>query len=130
MGISGVWQPALGWACGQLVAGAVLLAALPLIDPVGALLVVPAALAALGFGLRDLLLRPVLVAGADGLTVVSGVRREHAAWSEVERVREVRDRRTPVLAIDLGDRLVVLTARRLGAPVEEVAAALAAEGAG
>lgn len=124
MGISRTWQPALPWACGQLGVGAGLLAALPLVERPGWVLVLPAALALLAFAARDLLLRPVLTADPDGLEVVSGVRRDRASWEQVERLREVRDRRTPLLEIDLGDRLVVLTARRLGSPVEDVLAAL------
>jgi len=38
----------------------------------------------------------------------------------------VTARRTPLLEIDLGDRVVVASRRRLGAPVDEVLAAVLA----
>jgi len=104
--------------------GIVLLALAPAVDPLGRLLLVPAGLAALAAGLRDLLLTPVLTADPDGLTVVEGVRRSRVAWGEVARLRTVRDRRTTLLEIDLDDRVVVLSRRRLGAPAEEVLAEL------
>ena len=121
-----MWKPDPGWVGLQLVAALALLALVPLVDPVGALLLVPGGLAALGFGLRDLLLSPTLTADAAGLTVVEGVRRTRATWSEVARLRVVTDRRTDLLELDLGDRLVVLSRRRLGAPVDDVLTALQA----
>lgn len=120
MGTTRAWGPSRGWVAAQLGLGALLLVLTPGVDAPGRLLAVPVALLVLAAGLRDLLLRPVLTAGADGLTVVSGVRREHVPWEALAAVRAVRDRRTDVLELDLGDRLLVLTARRLGAPVDEV----------
>ena len=80
----------------------------------GRVLLVPAGLWLLGLALRDLLLRPVLSADGSGLTVVDGLSRRHLPWSEVVALRVVRDRRTPLLEIDLGSTVVVLSGHRLG----------------
>jgi hypothetical protein len=119
-----VWKPARGWGWGQLAGAGILLAVLPGVDRLSWVILLPVAVGAAASGLRDLLLSPVLTADADGLLVVDGVRRVRAGWSEVEELRTVRDRRTPLLELDLGDRVVVLTGRRLGAPVDEVLDAL------
>jgi hypothetical protein len=121
---SAAWQPAASWTAGRLGVAAVLLGCLPLVDRLGWVLAVPVAGACLAAVTRDVLLRPTLQADADGVTVVDGVRRVRAGWDEVERLRTVRDRRAPLLELDLGTRVVVLPARRLGAPVDEVLAAL------
>jgi hypothetical protein len=115
-----VWKPARGWGWGQLAGAGILLAVLPGVDQLSWVILLPVAVGAAASGLRDLLLSPVLTADAHGLLVVDGVRRVRAGWSEVERLRTVQDRRTPLLELDLGDRVVVLTGRRLGAPVDEV----------
>ena len=94
-------------------------------DPAGRFLLLPAALAGLALGVRDALQRPVLSAGDAGLEVVSGPRRFRVSWAEVEQVRVLRDRRTPVLEIDLAGTLVVLSGRRLGTPPAQVLEALA-----
>ena len=73
-----------------------------------------------GLGLRDLLLRPVLRADAQGLAVVSGVRRLHLTWSQVDDVSVVTDRRSPLLQPDLDSSLVVLGRTRLGRSPYEV----------
>jgi hypothetical protein len=119
-----VWKPRSWWGWGQLAGAGIALAVLPGVDQLSWVIVLPVAAGAAASGLRDLLLSPVLTADADGLLVVDGVRRVRAGWSEVERLRTVQDRRTPLLELDLGDRVVVLTARRLGAPVDEVLEAL------
>jgi hypothetical protein len=103
-----------------------LLAGTALADPVGRLLLAVAGVAALLVGLRDLLLRPVLSADASGLTVVDGWTRRHAAWTEGVALEVVRDRRTPLLSVDLGHHLVVLSRRRLGVEPADALAALAA----
>jgi hypothetical protein len=77
-------------------------------------------------------LRPTLVADADGVLVVVGLRTERHPWSAVEAVGSLRPpaagarprRRANALELDLGDRLLVLPGYRLGAPVDEVVAAL------
>jgi hypothetical protein len=109
---------AAGWL--QVVAGLVLLLGTTLADPVGRVLLVPAGLLLAGSGLRDLLLRPVLTADRDGLTVVEGLHRRQLPWTEVEGVRVVTDRRAPLLELDLGTHVVVLSRRRLGRPPYQV----------
>lgn len=83
-------------------------------DRAGQLLTGTAALVLAAAAVRDLVLRPVLHADAEGLSVVTGLRRRAVPWPEVERLRVVTDRRTPVLELDLGHTLVVLTRWRLG----------------
>lgn len=122
--ITAQWRPAPLWVAVQLLTGALLLAITPLVASPGAVLLVPTGLAALAFGARDLVLGPALAADATGITVVEGVRRTSAPWSEVARLRVVTDRRAHLLELDLSDRLVVLSQRRLDAPPDEVLAAL------
>lgn len=107
-----------------LLAAAVLVAVAAAADTPGRLLALPAALVLAGLGLRDLLLRPVLRADTEALEVVVGLRRHRFAWSQVQRLRLVTDRRTPLLELDLGDTLVVLTRARLGRPPDLVLAEL------
>ncbi len=114
-------------ASGVLAAAGLLLAvAGAAADPAGRLLASPAALLLLAVAGRDLLLRPALRADAAGIVVVTGLRRRAVAWAEVERVRVVTDRRAPLLELDLGDTLVLLSRLRLGRPPEAVAAELSA----
>ena len=125
-----MWTEPAAWGPprwhGWLVLGSGLLSLglLPAVDTAGRLLVGAFALALTAFGARDLLLDPVLEVGEDGLRVVDGLRRVSVPAAQVERVRVVTDRRTPLLELDLGATIVVLSARRLGAPVEAVAAEL------
>lgn len=106
-------KPTLGWLA--LAAAGLLLLGLVPADAIGRLLLLPAAGVLLGISLRDLLLRPTLSATPEGLTVVSGLRRVWLPWAEVHGLRVVTDRRAPLLEIDLGDTLVVLSRARLGA---------------
>lgn len=112
--------PSRGTAYALLLAAAVLIAAALVGDAAGRVLALPAALLLAGLAARDLVLRPVLRADATGMEVLVGVQRVRAAWPEVEQVRVVTDRRTPLLEIDLGSTLVVLTRHRLGRPPAEV----------
>ncbi len=106
-------------AGGLVLAGLLLALLAAAADAGGRVLVLPAAALLVGLGARDLVLRPVLQADDLGLEVVTGLRRVRAAWSDVERLRVVTDRRTPVLELDLGDAVVVLGRLRLGrAPVD------------
>lgn len=89
-------------------------------DPILGLLLVPAAVLLLGIGLRDFLLRPTLHATGSSITVVSGLRRVTVPWAEVEQLRVVTDRRAPLLEVDLGATLVVLSRARLGVPPYQV----------
>lgn len=119
--------PARATAAG-LVAGGLSLGVLGLLlgDTGGRVLALPAALVAVALGLRDLLLRPVLRADRTGLEVVTGLRRLHLAWADIARLRVVRDRRTPLLEIDLGDDVIVLGRLRLARPPDAVLAELLA----
>jgi hypothetical protein len=105
---------AQGWLVVGL--GLLVLAGAVPAPPVGRVLLVPAALLLIVVGARDLFLAPTLAADAVGITVVDGLRRRDATWAELERMRVVTDRRTPLLELDLGDTVVVLSRRRLGAP--------------
>lgn len=96
------------------------LVAFALTDAGGRLLLVPVLGAAGGLVLRDLVRGPVLRADAHGLTVLSGWRRIGAGWSDVEGLRAVKDRRTPVLEVDLGTAVVALSGTRLGRHPEDV----------
>ena len=97
-----------------LLTAAGLLAGAGVADPAGRLLLVTAALWLAVLAGRDLLLAPVLDADTACLRVVDGWRRIEVAWPRVENVRLVTDRRAPLVELDLGDRLVVLSRRRLG----------------
>lgn len=82
--------------------------------------------------LRGALLRPTLAADAAGIEVVSGLRRRRHPWSSVVAVGALAPpegggrlrRRANAVEIDLGERLVVVPAYRLDAPVPEIVAAL------
>lgn len=109
-----------------LVVGTVLALAGASGDAGGRLLAWSAAAVLIGAGVRALLLRPVLRADASGLSVVDGLRRTTVSWAQVEGMRVVRDRRTPLLELDLGRALVVLSRSRLGRPPTDVLADLSA----
>ncbi len=111
-------------AAGLFLAGCLLALLGASADAGGRVLVLPAAALLLGLGVRDLVLRPVLQADQRGVRVVSGVRRVHADWADVERLRVVTDRRTPVLELDLGHAVVVLGRLRLGRAPADVLAEL------
>jgi hypothetical protein len=110
----------------ELVLGLALLAGTTLADPVGRLLLLVAGAVALLVGARDLLLRPVLSADDSGLTVVDGLRWRTAPWGTVAALAVITDRRTPLLSVDLGDTLIVLSRRRLGAAPADVLAIILA----
>ena len=97
-----------------------------LADPAGQLLALPAALVLAALAVRDLTLRPVLLVDEGGVVVVIGLRRRRVPWDRVEEVRVVRDRRTPLLEIDLTDEVVVLSRLRLGRSPDDVLAELLA----
>lgn len=100
-----------------LVAASVLLALVGAsADAGGRVLSWPAAALRLVVAVRDLTLGPALSADTDGLVVVTGLRRTAVAWACVERLRIVTDRRAPLLEVDAGDRLVLLSRWRLGRP--------------
>ena len=95
-------------------------AAAVLADPAGRVLTLPAALLLLALVVRDLTRGPVLQAGPDGLSVLTGWRRVHAPWAAVVAMTVQTHRRTPVLDLDLGETVVVLGRGRLGRPPSEV----------
>jgi Bacterial PH domain len=83
------------------------------------------------WGARDLLARERLAADETGLTVVTGfARRRHIPWPAVEKIAVERRPhagiRTETLEIDTGDAVHLFSKHDLGAPPEEVAAALEA----
>ncbi len=95
----------------------------------GALLAAVAAVAAAGLTARDLLSPVRLTADETGLTIARGLTgRTHLPWPEITTIQvDVRPRlglTTRLLEIDTGDRLYLLSAYDLGAPPDEVAAAL------
>ena len=101
---------------GALAVGAALLTVLAVLaDPAGRLLAGSGAVLATLAVARDLLLGPVLRADHSGVTVLAGWRQVHAPWSTVAALTVRTDRRTPVLDLDLGDTVVVLSRLRLGA---------------
>lgn len=115
-----VAAPPRAMAAALLGLGAVLVAVGLLTDAGGALLALPAAVVALGLGLRDLVLVPTLRADAHGLVVVQGLRREGVGWEEVRRLRVVNDRRAVLLELDLGDDVLLLSRARLGRDPRDV----------
>jgi hypothetical protein len=106
--------------------------AVPLVDPVGRLLVGGAAVLLLALAAHDALLRPRLSAGDDGLTVRAlGGARTIPWWRLAVRVRSQRRWGLRARTLELEDRaddavLVVLGRRELGADPDTVAAALQA----
>lgn len=94
------------------------------LDAAGRLLVGAAGLFLLGLAVSDAVVRPRLRADADGLTVRTLGRRLGGPWAAVAiRLRTGRRLGTAVhtLEIDVGDDLVVLGRRELGAGPADVA---------
>jgi hypothetical protein len=82
------------------------------------------------WAVRDVVVPVRLAAGPTGVTVVTGFAgRRRLAWSQIERVRVDRRQRigltSAVLELDTGRGLHLFSRYDLGAPPEEVAAALA-----
>jgi hypothetical protein len=113
-------------AYGLLAFAGILAVTAALSDPAGRLLTVPAAVAVLAIGIRDLRSGPLLRADAAGLEVLQGLRRVRAPWAQVERMRVVRDRRAELLELDLGGTIALLSRQRLGRLPESVLADLQA----
>ena len=93
-------------------------------DPLGRVLLLPLGLGLAATAARDLLLGPALCADADGVHVVDGLHRRSAGWEQLQRLRVVTDRRSPLLELDLGEQVVVLSRGRLGAAPSLVLAEL------
>jgi hypothetical protein len=119
--------------------GAVAALALAILtDGPGRFLLGVAAACAAGEALRSGLLRPTLAADADGFEVAHGLTRERHPWTAVTSVGTLQPpggggrlrRRANAVEIDLGERLLVVPAYRLGVPVTDVVTALRAFCAG
>lgn len=126
------WAPRWSVVIWSAVAGVVLLAVAHGLDVPGEVLAVAAAVACFAFAAFDGVVRPTLTADANGLTVRTGGWPRRYPWAEITRVEVVTTRRLLVLhalEIDAGDDLLLLTRRRLGTDLREVAEALAEFGA-
>jgi hypothetical protein len=130
------WSPRVGETVATAAVGLALALATALVDPVGRVLVGAAAVALLGLTARDLLARPRLRAGPDGVTVrrLSGA--TTVPWPVLQvRVRVTRRLGLRARTLELEDRsddtvLVVLGRRELGADPQAVAVALTPGGRG
>ncbi len=118
------WAPRWGECALATVLGLSLLGVAVGLDAAGRLLVGAAGVFLLGLALSDAAVRPRLAADADGLSVRTLGRRLGAPWAGIGiRLRAGRRLGTSVhtLEIDVGDALVVLGRRELGANPVEVA---------
>lgn len=97
------------------------LVALPAVGPTGQVLLAAGAVALGALAGRDLVVRPALAADQRGLRLGRG---PLVPWAEVAGLRVVTDRRTPLLEVDLGTTVVVLSRHRLGRAPAEVLAEL------
>lgn len=80
---------------------------------------------AAGWAARDLLVPGRLSADADGLTLVTGIAaRTRVPWSQIDRVRVDRRRRSTVLEIDTGGTLYLFSRYDLDEDLAAVAARL------
>jgi hypothetical protein len=124
------WSPRAAETAALAAVGLGLALAVPLVDPVGRVLVGAAALLVLLLAARDALLRPRLSAGPDGVDVRTLAGRRHLPWPGLRvRVRNTRrwGLRGRTLELDTAagpddDGVLVLLGRRdLGADPEDVA---------
>jgi hypothetical protein len=115
--------------------GLALAVAVVFLDAAGRLLVGAAAVVVLGTVARDLLVRPRLFAGPDGVEVRSWASRRHLPWPLLRvRVRATRRLGVPGRALELDTAagpddagvLILLGRRELGVDPEEVLRALRA----
>lgn len=126
------WSPRGAETAALVVLGLGLALAVLVVDPVGRVLVGTAALLVLALAVRDVLLRPRLAAGPDGVDVKKLAGGTHLPWARLRvRVRETRHLgvRGRTLELDTAGPeddgvLVVLGRRDLGADPETVARAL------
>jgi hypothetical protein len=121
------------WLAGTFAAGSVAaFAVAATTDKTGRVLFVVLGVAAAVEALRAVLLRPTIRADANGIEVVTGVRRERHPWTAVAAVGTLDPpadgarlrRRANAVEVDLGERLLVVPGYRLGAAVADVAATL------
>ncbi|MFD2092533.1 PH domain-containing protein [Blastococcus deserti] len=129
------WSPRAGETAALAVLGVGLALAVLFLDPAGRVLVGAGAALLLVLAARDLLARPRLTAGPDGVDVRNVTGGTHLPWARLRvRVRESRRLgvRNRTLELDTAPGpdddgvLVVLGRRDLGADPEEVARALRA----
>jgi hypothetical protein len=127
------WSPRPAQAVVLALVGLLLASAAIFLDPAGRLLVGTAALAALALAVRDVVARPRLAAGPDGVDVRSVFSRRHLPWPLLRvRVRTTRRLGISSRALELDTAagpddagvLVLLGRRDLGADPEDVARAL------
>jgi hypothetical protein len=127
------WSPRPGETTALVVVALGLGLALLVLDTPGRVLVGGGALMLLAMAARDLLARPRLAAGPDGVVVRTWADRRHLPWAGLRvRVRESRrlGMRSRTLELDTAAGpdddgvLVVLGRRDLGADPDEVARAL------
>jgi hypothetical protein len=129
------WSPRVPETVALAAIGLGLALAVLVVDATGRVLVGAAALLALALAARDLVGRPRLAAGADGVDVRTLTARRHLPWPGLQiRVRETKrfGFRGRTLELDTAAGpdhdgvLVVLGRRDLGAGPDEVARALRA----
>lgn len=127
------WSPRGAETAALAVVGVALALGAVLLDPAGRLLAGCAAALALVLAARDLLSRPRLSAGADGVQVRTLSGRRHLAWADVRvqvRVTRRLGMSSRLLELDTARGpddagvLVLLGRRDLGADPDEVARAL------
>jgi hypothetical protein len=129
------WSPRVGETVALVVLGLGLGLAVVFLDAAGRVLVGAGALLVLGLALRDVLSRPRLAAGPDGVDVRGLTGGVHLPWARLRvRVRETRrlGMRSRTLELDTATgpdddgHLVVLGRRDLGTDPDDVARALRA----
>ncbi|HZB22028.1 MAG TPA: PH domain-containing protein [Blastococcus sp.] len=129
------WSPRAGETVALVVLGLGLGLAVVFLDAAGRVLVGAGALLVLGLAVRDVLTRPRLAAGPDGVDVRGLTGGVHLPWARLRvRVRETRrlGMRSRTLELDTATgpdddgQLVVLGRRDLGTDPDDVARALRA----
>jgi hypothetical protein len=129
------WSPRAGETVALVVLGLGLGLAVVFLDAAGRVLVGAGALLVLGLAVRDVLTRPRLAAGPDGVDVRGLTGGVHLPWARLQvRVRETRrlGMRSRTLELDTAagpdddGHLVVLGRRDLGTDPDAVARALRA----
>jgi Bacterial PH domain len=129
------WSPRAGETVALVVLGVGLGLAVVFLDAAGRVLVGAGALLVLGLAARDVLTRPRLAAGPDGVDVRGLTGGVHLPWARLQvRVRETRrlGMRSRTLELDTAagpdddGHLVVLGRRDLGTDPDDVARALRA----
>jgi hypothetical protein len=129
------WSPRSGETVALAAVGLGLALSVVVLDAAGRVLVGTGAVLVLVLAARDLLARPRLAAGPDGVDVRTLTSRRHLPWSDLRvNVRETRRLgvRGQTLELDTARGtddpgvLIVLARRDLGADPEEVARALRA----